>query len=370
MVSVLQPRAFSIPKTLLVALTILALFFWTYQRARQAPHAYELSGETQGTTYHIRIVAPGLSERRAGELQAEVDAYLRDFTDEFSPYVTNSVISRLNAAPAGQPFEVPERFARALKFALDLARRSGGAFDPTVGPLVRLWGFHDEGGPHVPPDAEIEAARARCGWGKIALDDAARVVKAADGVQLDFNAFVPGLACDEVQALLQRRGISDSFVEIGGEIRVNGQSPARRPWRIGLDAPVPGGPSGEQMAGVVQSTGGGVATSGGYRNFVSDGKGVRGTHVFDPRTMKPVERVRQSVTVVAPDAITADALATALYVMGDAEGLAWLAREYPGVHALYVQAGDPGVLTERASPGFMSATAFQRVPTEKNPLNQ
>lgn len=363
--SVLQPRAFSAPKTILVALSIIALFAWTSYRAHRAPRAYELSGDTMGTTYHIRVVAPGLTERRAGELQAEVDAYLRDFNDEFSPYATNSVISRLNAAPADQPFEVPGRFARALAFALELARQSGGTFDPTVGPLVRLWGFHDEQGPHLPAEADIESARARCGWHKVRLEGSARVVKSADGVQLDFNAFVPGLACDEVKGLLQQHGITNSFVEIGGEIRVSGQSPAGRPWRVGLDAPVPGVHAGEQMAGVVQSTGGGVATSGGYRNFVDDTRGVRSTHVFDPRAMKPVDRVRQSVTVVAPDAMTADALATTLFVMDVEEGLAWLAREYPGVHALYVQADESGALTERASPDFMSATSFQRVPARK-----
>ncbi|MBP7275941.1 MAG: FAD:protein FMN transferase [Kiritimatiellae bacterium] len=358
----IQPRAFSASKTLLVAITILVLFFWSAHRARHAPRAFELSGPTMGTTYHIRVVAPGLTEARAGDLKSQIDAYLTEFNDEFSPYNPSSVLSRVNAAPAHQPIEVPQRFARALSLALDLARRSGGALDPTVGPLIRLWGFHDAAGPRTPPEAEVEAARERCGWTKVGFDDAGRVVKTAEGVELDFNSFVPGLACDEVQALLQQGGISNCFVEIGGEIRVSGQSPSSRPWRIGLDAPIPGTDAGKRMTGVVQSSDGGVATSGGYRNFISDARGARSTHVFDPRTLRPVDRVRQSVTVVAPDAMTADALATTLYVMGEDEGLKWLAREYPGVHALFVQADESGVLTEAASPDFMTATAFLRPP--------
>ena len=356
---VIQPRAFSAPRTLLVAMTILVLFFWTAHRARRAPRAFELSGPTMGTTYHIRVASPGLTEQRAGELKAEIDAYLGAFNDEFSPYAAHSVISRVNAAPAHQPIEVPERFARALSFALDLARRTGGAFDPTVGPFVRAWGFHDPEGPRAPADEDVDALRERCGWTRVRLDDNGRVVKEADGVELDFNAFVPGLACDEVRLLLGRRDIASCFVEIGGEIRVDGPSPAGRPWRVGLDAPVPGTGPGARMAGVIELTSGAVATSGGYRNFVDDHQGGAWTHVFDPRTSRPVTRARQSVTVVAEDAMTADALATVLYVMGETEGLDWLAREYPDVHALFLEADASGALTLRATPRFHQATGYR-----------
>jgi thiamine biosynthesis lipoprotein len=257
---------------------------------------------------------------------------------------------------------VSPRFAALARFALDLARQSDGVFDPTLGPLVKLWKFHDGERRKTPPEeAEIAAARARTGWRQVRVSGDGRLTKERAGLELDFNAFAPGFASDEVAGLIAAMGITNCFVEIGGEVRATGRNPNGERWRIGLDQPVPGAEPGARLEGVLLIDEGAVATSGGYRNFVASGKTGGWTHIFDPREGRPVPRPRTSVTVVAPDCRTADALSTTLFVLGPDAGLPWLAKHYPQADALFVAAEDDGRITERPSPGFLRRTGYRRL---------
>lgn len=363
----IQPRALNPWKILFVGGVVIALFVWGLFRAPPPPAAFEISGETQGTTYHIRFSAPGLTEQRAGEVQAAVEEYLAGFNDEFSPYEQASTIARFNAAPAGVPFQVSPRFIRLTRISLELAKKSGGAFDPTVGPLVRIWGFHQKGGPQRPTDDQVAAARKKIGWQHLHIREPDALVKDIEGLELDYNAHAPGFSCDEVLDVLLRMGIRNGFVEIGGEVRVSGTNPEGNPWRVGIDAPAPGHEPGRFMSGVLHLNAGATATSGGYRNFVPDGNAEPITHIFDPRTGQPTHRIRQSVTVYAPDCVTADALATTLFVMGPGEGLPWLAREYPDAQALFVNADASEHLTEQSSPDFARRTGYQKTSAPPKP---
>lgn len=360
MTVLLQPRALNVRKILITGVALLALFVWSVVRGRRAERAFELNGETMGSDYAVRLSAPGLTAREAGAVREDLERYLAGFDADVSTYRPDSALSRFNAAPPDVPVPVPERVSRLARVALKMAERSGGAFDPTIGPLWRAWGLGGGAEKREEPSPEaLAGARARTGWMRLHVDTAGRLLKNREGVELDVNALAAGYACDEWMERLWARGITNAFVELTGEIRVSGRNPSGRPWRIGVDLPVPGAAPGERLAGVMHLTGGGVATAGGYRNFVEAPDGSRRTHILDPRLGRPVEKPNYSVTVVAPTALLADALSTALFVLGPEEGIPWLAREHPEAEALFLVSRPGGDWDHTATPGFQHATGFE-----------
>jgi FAD:protein FMN transferase len=361
MTVLLQPRALNVRKILITGVALLALFGWSVWRGRRAERAFELSGDTMGSVYAVRLSAPGLTAREAGAIREDLEAYLAGFDADVSTYRPDSALARFNVAPPDTPVPVPARVSRLVRAALEMAERSGGAFDPTVGPLWRAWGLGDDTDAAEPAPEALADARARTGWTRLRIDDEGRLIKTGEGVELDLNALAAGYACDEWMARLWERGVTNAFVELTGEIRVSGRNPSGRPWRIGVDLPVPGAAPGERLAGVMHLTGGGVATAGGYRNFVEAPDGSRWTHILDPRLGRPVEKPNYSVTVVAPTALLADALSTALFVLGPEEGLPWLAQEHPDAEALFLVSRPGGDWDHTATPGFHHATGFEPV---------
>jgi len=321
----------------------------------------ELSGGTMGTTYHIAVAEPGWEGPRLDALTSAVAACLAEMDRQMSVYRPDSEISRVNAAGAGEAVEVSADFAGVLSFALDVARRSGGVFDPTVAPLVEVWGFGANGRRAPPPGpAEIEAARADVGHGLVRVEGR-RVVKDRPGTRLDLNAIAPGYGVDAVSRALRSLGATNYFVEIGGEVHAAGLNAFGKPWRIGVDYPSWDALPGDSLLGVLHLSGAAVATSGNYRNYRADADGARYTHILDPRTGQSLRRPQTSVSVVARDAMTADALATTLFVMGPDDGLPWLRREFPGVEAYFVlREGAKDALREAETPGFRAATSYER----------
>jgi thiamine biosynthesis lipoprotein len=217
--------------------------------------------------------------------------------------------------------------------ALEVHGRSAGAFDITVGPLVDLWGFG--GGSkqfdRVPTHAEIAAAAARIGSAalEVRLDPPA-LLKHADR-EIDLSAIAKGYGVDRAALWLEGNGVVNYMVEVGGEVRTGGRNPQGRKWRIGIEAPelLQQGRAITAMA----ISGESVATSGDYRNYFESG-GRRYSHTIDPATARPVEHALASVTVVAADCKTADALATAIDVLGPDRGLAFAERENLPVYLL------------------------------------
>ena len=158
-------------------------------------------------------------------------------TSQMSQWEPNSDISRFNRAPAGTWHSMPEEFFRVLQAALDLARDSNGAYDPTLGALTDLWGFGPNGRRHdVPEPVAIEQAKSRSGWQRIALDAGRRAALQAGGVQLDLSSIAKGFAVDLVSETLSRRGLADHLVEIGGELRGSGTKPGLSPWWVAMDS--------------------------------------------------------------------------------------------------------------------------------------
>lgn len=277
----------------------------------------ELQGSTMGTTYSVKLVnlPPSISST---ELQQKIDELLERINALMSTYRTDSELSRFNSNPATDWIPVSKELAKVVDEAVKTSERSDGAFDVTVGPLVNLWGF----GPgketkDLPSDAELAIVKKRVGYHKLDVRlDSPSLRKSVSNLNVDLSAIAKGYGVDEVAQLLDSLGIVNYLVEIGGEIHTSGHSNRGTPWRIAVETPNPGG---RTVYRVVELRGGGMATSGDYRNFyVKEGK--RYSHTIDPVTGRPVTHDLAAVTVLMPDTMRADAFATALMVLGPEAG--------------------------------------------------
>ena len=325
-----------------------------------APRDVLLSGQTMGTTYSIRLAASPLGRGELRRLQNDVDAALAEVNRQMSSYLPDSEISRFNRAGANEPIAISPDFRFVVRRALEIAEATGGAFDPTVGALVNLWGFGPDGRPRAAPAAEqIADARDTTGWGHLRLTTDGQLAKDIPDLRLDLGAIAKGFGVDRIAALLRERDCRDFVVEIGGETLGVGVNAAGEPWRIGVLKP----DGSNDLQGVAHLTDGrAIATSGDYRNFYRDETGELRAHIVDPRTAAPVGHAVASVSVLAGDCLTADALATALFVLGPDEGLPLLAARFPGVEALFLVRDGGNGFRETATPGFAPATRYQPAP--------
>ncbi len=293
-----------------------------------------LEGSTMGTSYHVTVVDPPAGVDQA-QLTAEIDVLLEAINDSMSTYRLDSEINRINRSAPGEWLEVSDDFAVVLAQALEISRLSDGAYDTTVGPLVDLWGFGPQRGDTVPSVPAIEAALSEVGYQALELDRQQSRLRKLEQRELDFSSLAKGFGVDRLATLLEQQGIRHYLVEIGGEIRVRGDSPRGGPWHLAIERPELMG--GEPMAGL-SVTAGAVATSGSYRNFF-EVDGVRYAHSINPHSGYPVRHELASVTVVAEQAMVADAWATALTVLGLERALQVARREGLAVY-LVVDAGD------------------------------
>ncbi|MEM1111083.1 MAG: FAD:protein FMN transferase [Pseudomonadota bacterium] len=270
-----------------------------------------------GTRWHVTYIADSDGLVR-GEAQAGIEALLEEVNDSMSTYREDSEISRFNSGALTLPWQPSKDFWQVLKAALMVGELSGGAYDVTVGPLVRRWGFGpDAPAPGLPQPAELEQLMATVGQRFLLVDEQARTLSSERPMELDFSSLAKGYAVDRVAEFLAARGVEDYMVEVGGEIRAAGQSPRGDLWRIAIETP--DGRAG--VAAALELEDAAVATSGDYRNFFErDGK--RYSHTLDPRTGAPVEHGLVSVTVLHEQAMLADAWATALSVLGPDAGMA------------------------------------------------
>jgi thiamine biosynthesis lipoprotein len=312
------------------------------------PPSYELSGSTMGTQFSVQVAQP-LPRPLREELQREIEARLREIENAMSTYLVHSDISKFNASTSSGWFPVSESTCHAVENAQRVSRLSDGAFDVTVGPLVNLWGF----GPDPvqlkpPPQAAIDAAAGRVDYRRLHTDcgkPALRKEKA--DVYVDLSAYAKGLAVDRVAELLDSRAVERYLVEIGGEIRLRGLDSDGERWSIAIETPS----DDKRTVGlIVHLTDQAMATSGDYRNFF-EYEGRRYSHTMDPRSGRPVSHDLASVTVIDESAALADALATALLVLGPDEGFDLAVRE--GLPAYFQLRGKDGFV-ERATPEFLA----------------
>ena len=281
---------------------------------------HELSGETMGTFWRAKL---SLEPRFDVEgLRRKIVALLDGLVSEMSQWEPSSDLSRFNSARPDSWHSIPASFFHVLSSALSWAERTGGAYDPTIGNAVDLWGFGPGGGiANPPPSTQVDAFRAGYGWQRIKLDKDNRRALQPGGVALDLCGIAKGFAVDAVALLLRQSGVSNFLIEIGGELRGEGFKPDGAPWWVQF--PEPHRETSAEYGGapcVLALCGMTVATSGDeFRHFMHEGQ--RLSHTLDPRTGRPVENGVASVTVVADTCMDADALATALTVLGVERGL-------------------------------------------------
>ncbi len=301
------------------------------QHGQANREAIQFQGETMGTSYRVTVVVNTHlidTELLGNQIQEEVDKV----DNLMSNWKENSDISLLNRAPAHETVTVSDHTSKVLKKAFATSELTAGAFDVTMSPLIELWGFGTTAFESFPAAVDIQEKLKLTGPQSFMLEDT-RVTKLVPGVTINMSAIAKGYAVDLVHQLLAREEVIDHMIEIGGEVYVAGKSVHRKPWRIGLEAPdfearTP------VVHNIVHISDVGLATSGNYRNYFTY-EGQLYTHILDPRTGYPVPPALASVSVIARDCMTADALATAFMVMGPKASLA-LVEQLSGVECVMV----------------------------------
>lgn len=324
---------------------------------RESAQWYALEGKTMGTTYHVKY----FGEK---DYQRPIDRLLAEINDAVSTYIPASVISKFNESgklsiPLGKngtPVNALHgHFFANLDAAWEVYRESGGYFDPTVGPLVEAWGFGKDRKPeHLIDSSRIDSLLTLVGLQHITVDarkDTIIVSSARKGLRLDFGAIAKGYGVDRVYEFLAAQGITDMFVEIGGEVRTGGQSARGDAWIVGISIP-------EEEAGLsqfgarVRLAAQAMATSGNYRNvYVLDGRKV--WHTINPHTGYPEENDLLSATIVYKNCMIADALATACMVMGVDEAIG-LVRKMPGAEGYFIYRDAAGEMASISTGNFAS----------------
>lgn len=276
------------------------------------PVIHTIKGDIFGSYYIVKWSGDADMQ----EIQFEINELFEGLNNEFSNYQNDSVVSRFNNLKAHQKMSVSARFIQMLEFCKRVHQESAGAFDPTLRPVIKLWGFG--GGAKkvnkAPSQEEIKTALTKVGFRNILWDkEKLEVWKIVDDVGIDTNAFVPGWAADLIGEILQQQKIANFMVDISGELLVKGQKSPGNAWVIGIEKPVKEKGAAIQVALKIRDLS--IATSGNYRQFFEE-NGLRRSHIIDPRTGRPVEHQIASATVIGKSALETDAWGTALMVLG------------------------------------------------------
>ncbi|MGD2045124.1 MAG: FAD:protein FMN transferase [Gemmatimonadota bacterium] len=302
----------------------------------------ELAGATMGTAYRVVVESESPPDDTTA-LGALVEGELTRLERLMSTYDPASDVSRFSAYDGTDPFAVDSSLVSAVLTGLEIARRSGGAFDPTVAALVDAWGFGP--GDDPPPDSAVVASLLRhVGYSRLSVDSAAGTLSKSDpDVRIDLSGIAKGYAADLVAERLREQGYESALVDVGGELHALGRHLDGRPWRVAVEGP---GAVAPELLGTINLVDEAIATSGDFRNFYEH-DGVLYAHIIDPRTGFPVRFRGFSVSVVHRDGAMADAWATALSVLGPDAGFALAERE--GLAAVFAARGSEGVATRSTS---------------------
>ncbi|MGB0133671.1 FAD:protein FMN transferase [Dokdonella sp.] len=314
---------------------------------------HSLHGESMGSTWTVRFVGRSAD---LGATREAVEQRLALIDQQMSTWKPDSDLSRFNNASAGSWHTLPPELFEVVDAALDLASASGGAYDPTVGPLVDLWGFGPAGNRREPPASEaVDAMRKQVGWERVQRDAPERRVFQDGSVHIDLSSIAPGYALDMIGDYLESQGIHDYLVEVGGELRARGVKPDGDAWQVAIQRPLEndsadGSITPQHVIGLRDAS---LGSSGDYRNFFEDA-GRRYAHRIDPRRGYPLDNGIASVTVMSAMGIDADPLATALSVLGVKAGLEFANRR--GLAVLFIVRTDEG-FEEVMTPPFAALLA-------------
>ncbi len=309
-------------------------FFITVSAGCNGPseQLVQVNGEAQGTSYHITYISKDKTN-----LKPAIDELLLKLDSSLSTYLPVSIISRMNRNDTSALAD--RYFKRVFNKSMEVGEATGGLFDITVAPLVNAWGFGPKAKSRI-DSSLIDSLHSFVGYRMLHLQDG-KLVKEKPGIQLDFNALAQGYSVDVIAAMLAEKGINNYLVELGGELRAKGTKFGNS-WKVGIDQPDSSMTDGRKLEAVIKLNDRALATSGGYRKFFTE-NGQRYTHIIDPRTGYPLKQNLLSTTVLAQDAITADAYATAFLVMGLDESTRFIANHpelYLDAFFIYDQGGE------------------------------
>lgn len=314
-----------------------------------------IEGETQGSPYHITYM-----QADGENYKQEIEETLKNFDKTFSVYDSTSIISRINKNDSTVVLDTI--FKTLFRKAEEVSRKTNGAFDMTVGPLVKLWGFNNGKRIDV-TQSMIDSLKPLIGYQKVRLIGD-KIQKDSANIWLDANAIAQGYSCDLIGKLLENKGVKNYMVEIGGEIRCKGLSPRNKPWKIGINKPIDDSTSTvSEIQDYIYLRNCGLATSGSYRKFYIH-NGQKYCHEIDPKTGFPVTHKLLSVTVTAPDCMTADAYATAFMVLGTVRSM-HLLQHLPDIEAYFIYKNNAGETRYLYTRGFWKILESNITPKPK-----
>jgi thiamine biosynthesis lipoprotein len=314
------------------------------------PPEAAISGEAQGTTYHIKLVLDGVPESLE-EIRRHVSATLAEIDTQMSNYRDDSEISRINRQENTEWQPVSEEIMEQLVIARTVYERSDGCYDLTVKPLFDLWGFsrHEN---RIPTQDEIDALLPHMGMSLLEIDAANKRIRKKDPkLKIDLSSIAQGYSVGVVARRLEALGVKNYLVEIGGEMQVKGRKANGDNWRVAIQKPTPLTQEIQKIIDVREQQGTAIMTSGTYHHFFEE-NGQTYSHILNPKTGRPVTHSLRSVTVMHDDPTWADAWDTALLCMGEQE--AARIAETEKLKILLIYEAD-GKLTEHMSPAFMAS---------------
>ena len=310
----------------------------------QQPKPIHLAGEAQGTYYSI-LYYDSLNRN----FQPQIDSLLTAFDQSVSLWVPNSVLSRVNRNDTTVVLD--EHFIGNFNLSERISRKTKGAFDATVSPLVEVWGFGFESRRHVGKRL-VDSLLPLVDYRKIVIKNG-KVLKADPRMRLDFNAIAQGYSVDVTGSFLEKNGIKNYLIDIGGEVKAKGEKPDGSLWKIGIEKPAPDKDADRTLKAIIALKDKSVATSGSYRKYFEE-NGVRYSHTIDPATGYPVEHSLLSVSVLADSTGVADAYATAFMVMGYKKARRFVEHN-PRLEAFFIWSDSlTGNFKTYATPGFQS----------------
>lgn len=324
----------------LSACALLGLGLSACQPNITASEPLRFSGGTMGTSYTVLVYAPESARLR---LDAGIQATLSRVVQATSVYEPRSNVSRFNAAAPEHWVALSDDLYRVMTVALAVAERTEGAFEPTLLPLVNLWGFGPRGRVEEVPAAEaLAAARADTGWQALELRAEPPALRKMAPREVDLGGIAKGYGADAVAEYLRAQGYSHFLVDLGGDLVAQGGKPDGSLWRVGIEQPIA---SERRVFTVIELSTAAMVTSGDYRNFF-EVDGVRYSHTLDPRTGYPIAHGLASVSVLAETGLEADAWATALMVLGSEAALAMAHAQELSV--LLIERSDDGFVSHRS----------------------
>ncbi|MCD6580200.1 MAG: FAD:protein FMN transferase [Desulfuromusa sp.] len=294
-----------------------------------------ISGMTMGTSYHIKLAPTTLQKINLPSLKEQISSRLTDIDNMMSTYKKDSELSRFNRHSSEIWMSISAETMTVINAAQEISQLSSGAFDITIGKLVNLWGF----GPTINLDAipdgnVVQTLLSQVGYRKLELRQAPPALrKSSEAIYLDLSAIAKGYAVDAIARLLMENRINNFLVEIGGEIITHGNKQQQQPWVIGIESPVAEQRTIRKRLHLQNVA---MATSGDYRNYFEH-QGTRYSHTIDPATGYPIKHQLASVTVIDSSCMRADALATAITVMGPDKGLEFAEQQQLAIFMLVKQ---------------------------------